>query len=122
MSNLTSSPRLQTGSQTYWGKAQWVDQLAPNLDVYRVSTAGHGGFKVYQTAWAKCKLPKEVIKLLKKQGDGGWYEEDAAWCFVAFAFPLYFSDKHMIAAGQTCAMYYPEVFKQLQKMNAIGEY
>jgi hypothetical protein len=95
-------PRV--GSKTPWGRADSV-RLTPHLDIYSVSTASHGGFKVTGKALAFLRTKYPLVYAVAERG---WFEEDAAWCLVVLAFPTDFA-KHYESALRTAKNYYPDI-------------
>ena len=71
------SADVQVGSQTPWGEADQVEDIAPGI--VRVYTASHGGYKL--SAQRNRKVPAPFRQ------QGGWYEEDDGWAGAAYAFP-----------------------------------
>lgn len=72
---------LKEGSQTPWGPAQSVSELAPGI--YVVDTAGHGGIKLDRRR--QLSLPMGVRR------EGGWYEED---CEAVIPLVAFFDELH----------------------------
>lgn len=90
---VAKSKGKQFTLRTPWGKAQAVQTIADGI--WRVTTAGHGGFKLDRSRNAQ--VPADVRQ------PGGWYEEDCEWAHVAIAFPSHFSEAEVKAAHETRA-------------------
>lgn len=87
--------------RTPWGKSQSVRQVGEGI--VRVDTAGHGGYKLDRKRNA---LVPEYMR-----AEGGWYEEDEAWCIVALVFPAFFPADAVESAFKTFRNGYPEAFE-----------
>ncbi len=78
--SMTHSPEPKVGSSTPWGRADFVDVLAPGI--VNVSTPGHGG------VWVAPHLNAEIHPVWRS--DSGWYEEDCEAVIVFATFPEVF--------------------------------
>jgi hypothetical protein len=87
---------------TPWGQSQHVKHFGP--DIFSVSTAGHGGFKV--EAKANLKIP-----FYMREADG-WYEEDCDWAVVAVVFPDLFTAEDHVLAKKTLASWKPDAYER----------
>lgn len=87
---------------TPWGKPQRVDRLAEGIDFY--TTNNHGG--VHLDRVRNAKMPY----YMRKHANGGWYEEDNVWAFVALVYPDAFSPGTVIKARHIVMNYYPDEF------------
>ena len=67
---------LLDGKQSPWGTIDASGEIAPGI--LWCATPSHGGIKVDRSHNAR--IPREFRE------DGGWYEEDCAWCkpFIFF--------------------------------------
>lgn len=79
--------KIEIGSNTPWGKADYVKELAEG--VVTVSTPGHGGIKLSRTR------NKAIPVGLRNQD--AWYEEDAESYIVG----MYHPETHMFSANKT---------------------
>lgn len=73
---------------TPWGQSQNETIILTN-GIVRVSTAGHGGVRVY------ARLNRKIPLFLRKAarlGESGWYEEDIEWCIPAVVFEDHWRD------------------------------
>ncbi len=66
---------MKVGSETPWGTAQTVDEIAKGI--YGVTTASHGG--IYLDADHAQRVPND-IRESSFLGVSNWYEEDCDWC------------------------------------------
>ena len=89
--------------RTPWGQADNGTQYGPG--VFRYGTPGHGGFKL--SAAENRRVPPQL------RNKGGWYEEDAEWSKVAFAFPELFTTRERTNARKTLVDSYPREFMEL---------
>ena len=102
---LLSLPRPETGMRvsTPWGTSQQSYHYADGVLCH--STAGHGGFHLSRERNA------QVHAMLRN--DDGWYEEDAEWAKVAFAFPALFTAHECRHAYQSLRNDYPDEWEHL---------
>lgn len=89
--------------RTPWGQAD--SGLIYGEGVVNHGTTGHGGFKL--SAAANRAVPASL------RNKGGWYEEDAEWAKVAFAFPQLFTTKERTHARRTLVNDFPHEFMAL---------
>lgn len=82
-----------------WGRPDSVTQLAAG--VWRVSTPGHGGFKLSPERNA-------AVPAIAREPDG-WYEEDCAWAIAALAHPDAFPEVQT-QARKTAMNWSPDAF------------
>ncbi|MBP1884928.1 DUF7007 domain-containing protein [Sinorhizobium mexicanum] len=88
---------------TPWGPSQDATVYADGIVSH--TTAGHGGFKLSAARDAK------VHPTLR--GDGGWYEEDAAWAIIALTFPDVFTTYERKGADKTVRDNWPEAWEAI---------
>lgn len=86
---------------TPWGTSQGATIYAVGVVFH--STAGHGGFKLDRLRNAG------VYPALRNAG--GWYEEDAEWAKVAFAYPALFTDRERELAERSIKDWYPDAWE-----------
>lgn len=71
---------------TPWGSADHQERVSKDGEVifYSVSTPSHGGMGITTTQAAKLLSPEAIEA--GEHGAGGmlWYEEDCAWCILAW--------------------------------------
>jgi len=97
-------------SDTPWGKAQSVSEVADGIFSY--STSSHGGYKLSPRRNA------EVLMILKKATCGqlgmkGWYEEDCDWAIVVYSFPQFFGRRKYDQAVKSLKTHHAEAWKQI---------
>jgi len=94
--------RFSSSASTPWGKSQggtcFVDK-----GIYKHSTAGHGGFKVY------AKLNREIPEAFRNED--GWYEEDSEYAKVVVSLPAYFTDREIREATKAVKNSYPDEYE-----------
>lgn len=89
--------------QTIWGPIQTSTTIAEGIRL--IATASHGGYLISPERLA------ELPAAFPRGAEGGAFEEDCAWCFVALAFPQYFDQAQHDAAVETCKDWFPEVWE-----------
>ena len=104
-----------------WGKVQSKDKYGTGI--YRVHTAGHGGFMI---SWgvALRKLTIEARDLGARWGVGNGYlcyEEDCAAAIVLNELAETRQVADLTAVKETLAKYYPTYFAQTQKQPDVVE-
>lgn len=82
---------------TPWGNASEVRPVGEDGLLW-VSTASHGGYYVPDRLLAKISAEGRDYACRSSES-ANWYEEDAAWAYVALAFPNLFSKQAMVDAG-----------------------
>jgi len=92
--------RLKTSP---WGEIHHVTQIAEGI--WTIDTASHGGIKVSDQRLAA--MPVHLRGTTYSQG--GCFEEDCDWAFVAVCFPDAFKPEHVAVARQTMAKHYPDL-------------
>lgn len=111
---LCCLPRPETGMRvgTPWGTSQQSYRYADGVLCH--STASHGGFNLS----TDCNAQVHVML----RNDDGWYEEDAEWAKVAFAFPVLFTAYERRHADQSLRNDYPDAWEHLHGVTlAPGE-
>ena len=79
---------MQRRTITPWGPAQSVRAIGQG--VFRVDTAGHGGYFVPASLLYRIP-PEQQAWAAGWSGSEHWYEEDCCWAAVAVAFPELFT-------------------------------
>ena len=87
--------------KTPWGKSDSIQELAEGIKL--VTTPRHGGVKLDRKRNAK--MPEYMRQ------EGGWYEEDAKWAFVALIFPEAFPERAEMAL-KTVKNWYPDIYEK----------
>jgi hypothetical protein len=100
---------LNEGSRTPWGKADYIENIAPGIQ--RVGTPSHGGYKLDRERNAQVNA--------RWRREGGWYEEDCEWAIVFLTFESTFqetaSTEHVFRtdlenAHRAARGYYPDEY------------
>lgn len=94
---------------TPWGSADQRIEVAEGI--VRFYTPSHGGYWLSKERVAT--MPGVLRRATRdlSRCDGGWYEEDCEWCFVALSFPQYFSADDLEAADKTMRDWHPDVWE-----------
>ena len=92
--------------KTPWGPSQSSVPVAPGITFY--STASHGGYFV--AASKRKAMPAMIRDIPTFCGREGWYEEDADWALLPFAFPHHFNSAECDAAISTVHTYHANKF------------
>lgn len=106
MENLapTTAPKttvVRVGMHTPWG---WADSASVVADgIGRVSTPGHGGFKLAP------KMNAKVDAAWRTRG--GWYEEDCEWAIVVLTFPKHFDEAKVASAKAVAKATFPDAYE-----------
>ena len=91
-----------TNMQTPWGKAEFIDTIAPGIVFY--ASNSHGGFHLSADRLEKIDPRGRAYAAKWSHGFGNsWFEEDCAWSAVAIAFPQYFPSHAVTAAFHIAA-------------------
>ncbi|GGG86661.1 DUF7007 domain-containing protein [Edaphobacter dinghuensis] len=87
---------------TPWGQAEHIKQLTEGI--FEVSTAGHGGIRVFPEP--NQRIPDYM------RADSGWYEQDVEWAKVAVVFPESFEANDVKAAHNTLKNWRPDAYER----------
>ncbi len=93
--------KVKVGSRTPWGTVEYLTEVAPGIA--SVSTPGHGGVKL---SAARNKLVHPAWR-----AEGGWYEEDCEWAFVAITFPDAYKPEVVERAHRSARDYFPDQYE-----------
>ncbi|WP_454858514.1 DUF7007 domain-containing protein [Rhizobium binxianense] len=94
---------MRVHCSTPWGPSQGATIYAEGIVSH--STAGHGGFKL------SADRNRKVHPMLR--GEGGWYEEDAAWAIVAITYPHLFTGYERRCAERTIKDGWPDAWEAM---------
>lgn len=95
---------ISSSTSTPWGKSQGATVYAEG-GIYKHSTAGHGGMKVY------AKLNKLIPKPYRN--NGGWYEEDGEYNKVVVSLPQFFTKREIRLATAAIINGYPDEYEKV---------
>lgn len=95
---------ISSSTSTPWGKSQGATVYAEG-GIYKHSTAGHGGMKVY------AKLNKLIPKPYRN--NGGWYEEDGEYNKVVVSLPQFFTKREVRLATAAIINGYPDEYEKV---------
>lgn len=94
---------VSSWANTPWGTSQSATRYGEGVLFH--STSSHGGFHLTPERNA------QVHPMLRNPA--GWYEEDAAWAAVAFAWPDFFTGRERRQAEETLRHDFPEAWEAI---------
>lgn len=96
---------MRQHTNTPWGIADNVKDVAGDGTVVAVSTAGHGGIGVHTSRTMPAYFRSQALR----SGDWLWFEEDCDWAIPALSFPDLFP-KDQDSAKKTLCNWHPDVY------------
>ncbi len=97
-------------SDSPWGQAQSVTEIADGILSYSTST--HGGYRL--SARRNASVPVVLKKATCGElGMTGWYEEDCDWAIVVYTFPECFGRRQHSQALKSLKVHHKEAWDKL---------
>lgn len=98
---------MRQHTNTPWGIADYVKDVAGDGTVLIVSTSSHGGIGVHTSR----AMPAYFRSQALTSGEWLWFEEDCDWAIAALSFPDLFP-KDQDNAKQTLCNWHPDVYAE----------